>query len=244
MKKTKSKINKAKIKSKKKAVLKRTALILTAIFLTGIIFVAAVNIYVISKADSYIISEEEAMKIDADCVIAPGALVYADNKLSDILEHRVIKAIELYKNGAAKKILMSGDHGRESYNEVKAMKIYAQNDGVPVEDIFLDHAGFSTYETMYRAKDVFKAKKVIIVTQKFHLSRAVYLARSLGIEAYGVACDIGTYKGEVYNNIRETAARVKAVYSAIAKPEPAFLGDAIPISGNGIISDDESEIKS
>ena len=110
---------------------------------------------------------------------------------------------------ALKKILMSGDHGQEDYDEVNAMKKYAVEKGVAADDVFMDHAGFSTYETMYRARDVFQAKKVIIVTQKYHLYRAVYIARALGLEAYGIASDPRPYSSVVYNNAREFLARVK-----------------------------------
>ena len=82
---------------------------------------------------------------------------------------------------------MSGDHGRVSYDEVNTMKDYAINDGIPSDDIFMDHAGFSTYDSMYRAKEIFGVKKIVIVSQKYHLTRALYIAKKLGIEAYGVS---------------------------------------------------------
>ena len=99
--------------------------------------------------------------------------------------------------------------------------------------------GWSTCSTIYRAKEIFQAEKVVVVTQAFHVSRAVYLARSLGLEAYGVACDRGEYTHKVRNELRETLARVKAVWSAVTQPEPKFLGDAIPIWGPGSATDDE-----
>ncbi|OGO88545.1 MAG: hypothetical protein A2Y15_01760 [Clostridiales bacterium GWF2_36_10] len=220
-------------------IIKRIVIILAVLSLVGIIVIASLNFYVIGKAKDYIITKEEAKELDdVDCIIVLGALVYGDGKLSDILEHRVEKAITLYEMGVSDRILMSGDHGRESYNEVQAMKDFAVEEGVDKECIHMDHAGFSTYDSMYRVKEVFQAKKVIIVTQKFHMSRAIYLARALGLEAYGVTCDIGTYLGENYNNIRESAARVKAVYSAVFKPKPSYLGDVIPISGKGSLTDD------
>lgn len=209
------------------------AIILALLILAGIAAVSFLNILVIEKANDYIITADEAKNINADCIIVLGAKVYQDGSLSDILRHRVMTGIELLNLGASDRLLMSGDNSRVNYNESSAMKAYAVNLGVDGEKIFQDYAGFSTYETMYRARDVFQAKKVIIVTQKFHISRAVYLARSLGLEAYGVICDRGKYSSEKINNLRETGARVKAVYSAIIKPKPTYLGDAIPISGNG-----------
>ncbi len=235
---------KQKNPTKQKSIRKKvriTALLLTGFLLLGILSVALLNLYVITKADDYIVTAEEAKKIGADCIIVLGALVYGDDELSDILEHRVMTAVSLYKDGVSDRILMSGDNSRESYNEVRAMKLYAVSKGVEADDVFMDKAGFSTYETMYRAKEIYKAQRVIIVTQEFHISRAIYLARSLGLEAYGVTSDLGKYKSESYNNLRELAARVKAVYSAVVQPEPKYLGDAIPISGKGSDTHDEGD---
>jgi vancomycin permeability regulator SanA len=102
----------------------------------------------------------------------------------------------------------------------------------------MDHAGFSTYESLYRARDIFKVKKVIIVTQKYHLSRALYVAQNLGLEAYGVASDPRQYAGQNYREIREVLARIKDFFYVLAKPKPTFLGEAIPVSGNGDLTND------
>ena len=136
---------------------------------------------------------------------------------------------------------MSGDHGREEYDEVNIMKKYAIENGVPSENIFMDHAGFSTYESIYRAKDIFKAKKVVIVTQKYHLYRALYIANQLGLEAYGVGADPRQYVGATYRELREIIARNKDFIKCILKPEPTYLGDTIPVSGNGDITNDNKE---
>ena len=140
---------------------------------------------------------------------------------------------------AAPKLLMSGDHGRVSYDEVNAMKQFAIDRGVPSEDVFMDHAGFSTYETMYRAKEVFAAKRVIIVTQKYHLYRAVYIAEQLGLEAYGVDSDLQSYIKQPYYNAREILARDKDFVKVIFKPKPTYLGEVIPISGSGDLTNDK-----
>lgn len=116
----------------------------------------------------------------------------------------------LFEAGVSDRILMSGDHSRPGYDEVGTMKDYAVAAGVDPDCVFKDHAGLDTYSTMYRAKEIFQAEKVVVVTQAFHVSRAVYLARSLGLEAYGVACDRGEYTHKVRNELRETLARVKA----------------------------------
>ncbi len=140
---------------------------------------------------------------------------------------------------AAPKLLMSGDHGRKDYDEVNSMKKYAMEQGIPDEDIFMDHAGFSTYESMYRARDVFAAKRILIVTQSYHLSRAVYIARKLGLEAYGVPSDLQSYTRQFIYDTREILARDKDFIFTVLKPEPTYLGDIIPISGSGALTNDK-----
>ena len=156
-----------------------------------------------------------------------------------MLEDRLLEGINLYKNNVSSKIIMSGDHGREDYDEVNLMKNYAIEKGIPSEDIFMDHAGFSTYETMYRAKEIFKAKKVIIVTQNYHMYRALYDAKKLGLDAYGVCSDPRQYVGATYREIREILARDKDFVKCIFKPKPTYLGDEVPVSGNGDITNDK-----
>ena len=166
--------------------------------------VFVVNAYVVNSVKDAVISPEQAAQIkDADCIIVLGCLVRNNETPSHMLEDRLITGVELFKSGAAPKLLMSGDHGRKNYDEVNVMKNFAVESGVDSQDVFMDHAGFSTYESMYRAKEIFAAKKVIIVTQGYHLSRALYDARAVGLEAYGVAADRRSYGKAVYNNIRE-----------------------------------------
>ena len=167
-----------------------------------------------------------------------GAKVKANGEMSPMLKERVDAGIEIYQKGLAKKIIMSGDHGREDYDEVNTMKSYAVERGVPSEDIFMDHAGFSTYESMYRAKEIFQTESVIVVTQKYHLYRAVYDAQAFSMKAAGVACDQAVYRGDRYRKLREMLARVKDFGYTILKPEPTFLGDVIPVSGNGNLTND------
>ena len=150
-----------------------------------------------------------------------------------MLEDRLLQGIELYYDGASGKLLMSGDHGREGYDEVNVMKNFAVDRGVPSEDVFMDHAGFSTYESMYRARDIFKAERILIVTQDYHLHRAIYDARALGLNAYGVASNPRTYSGQEYRDLREILARNKDFVFCIFKPEPEYLGEEIPVQGNG-----------
>lgn len=103
----------------------------------------------------------------------------------------------------------------------------------------MDHAGFSTYETVYRAKEIFQARKVVIVTQGYHLHRALYIAKQLGLEAYGVASDLRTYSSQAKQDVREMMARCKDFGMCIFKPEPTYMGEAIPISGNGDVTNDK-----
>ena len=108
-----------------------------------------------------------------------------------------------------------------------------------LEDIFMDHAGFSTYESMYRAKEVFEANKIVIVTQKYHLYRALYIAKQLGIEAYGVNSNPRKYVGATYREDREIIARDKDFIKCIFKPQPKYLGETIPVNGDGNITNDK-----
>lgn len=207
--------------------------------LLGIISVLSINAYVKYSVDENILSVSEASELkEVDCIIVLGCGINPNGKPSDMLRDRLNFAIEIYKNGGAPKLLMSGDHGRVGYNEVGVMKQYAIDNGVPSEDIFMDHAGFSTYETMYRAKEIFKASKVIVVTQEYHLYRGMYNAEKLGMETYGVASDVYWYQNEFYRETREVVARCKDFIWCIFKPEPTYLGEAIPVSGNGNVTND------
>ena len=197
----------------------------------AVIAVFGINFYVKSSTKNYILTPENAGE-GYDCILVLGCGVYG-NTPSQMLEDRLLQGIELYELGASDKMLMSGDHGQKDYDEVNVMKDFAVDRGVESENIFMDHAGFSTYESMYRAKEVFKAEKILIVTQKYHLYRAIYDARALGIEAYGVASDPRTYSGQTYRDIREILARNKDFIYGIIKPEPTYLGEAIPVQGNG-----------
>ena len=202
------------------------------------IIVLGINLYVRISTNKQIIKENDYTALsDVDCIIILGAGIWED-KPSPMLEDRLLEGIKLYQNSVSDKIIMSGDHGRREYDEVNIMKNYAIEKGIPSENIFMDHAGFSTYESIYRAKDIFEAKKVVIVTQKYHLYRALYIANQLGLEAYGVGADPRQYVGATYRELREILARNKDFIKCIFKPEPTYLGDTIPVSGNGDITND------
>lgn len=213
---------------------------LLAVFLSGITAVCGINARVKAVGQARIISHEAAVQMeDVDCILVLGCFVREDGTPSAMLNDRLKRSVALYRDGAAPKLLMSGDHGTETYNEVQAMKQYALDAGVPSEDVFMDHAGFSTYESIYRVRDVFCAKKILIVTQEYHLSRALYIAEKLGLEAYGVACDYQSYVGQEKRDVREVLARVKDFFTSHFKPKPTYLGEAIPVSGNGDLTNDE-----
>lgn len=197
-----------------------------------------INCYVVFSVDENILTEEQAAALtDVDCILVLGAGV-RENGPSPLLQDRIDMGVALYFADASPKIIMSGDHGRVDYDEVNVMKDVAIESGVPSEDIFMDHAGFSTYESLYRAKEIFGAEKILIVTQKYHLYRALYIAKELGIEAYGVASDPRRYAGAVYREAREVLARNKDFVMCFFKPEPTYLGEAIPVSGDGNVTND------
>ena len=211
-------------------------LISAAVLLAVAAFVP--NFIVIKKTESNIVTLEEAAELsDVDCAVILGAGV-REGKPTPMLRDRLLVGIDLYKSGAVKKLIMSGDHGSTDYDEVNIMKSFAVDRGVPDEDIFMDHAGFSTYETIYRAREIFEADNVIIVSQKYHLYRALYIAEKLGIKSVGVSADLDTYRGQTKRDLREILARDKDFFKCIFKPKPTYLGDKIPVSGNGNLTND------
>lgn len=226
--------------SKRKQIWKRLVIALLCLGLLGGVIVLGINGYVKKSTAGRILSPEEAAELrDVDCILVLGCYVHDSGRPSDMLADRLRRGIELYQAGVAPKLLMSGDHGQKDYNEVKAMKQKAMDAGISSEDVFMDHAGFSTYESIFRAKDVFAADKIIIVTQKYHLYRALYVANALGVEAYGIAADYHTYVGQAKREVREILARNKDFATSIFKPDPTYLGEVIPVSGDGNLTNDE-----
>lgn len=221
-----------KKKTRKKG-LRRFISLLVILTIVCAAAVLTVNIIMLSATSDCIITAEEAAAFDADCVLVLGAGVREDGTPSHMLRDRIDTGVMLYEMQAAPKLLMSGDHGRVEYDEVNVMRDRALDAGVPSADVFMDHAGFSTYDSLYRARDVFAAKRVIIVTQAYHLPRALYIARTLGLEAWGVSADLNKYYGQLGRDIREAAARAKDMLYCWAKPEPVVLGEVIPITGSG-----------
>lgn len=217
----------------------RIILTLLTLSILAIISAFIINSYVKSSASDHIYTADALPEgAQYDCILVLGCGVQPNGVPTAMLEDRLKRGIALYKAGVAPKILMSGDHGQVSYDEVNTMRNYALDQGIPPEDIFMDHAGFSTYESMYRARDIFCAKKILIVTQKYHLYRAVYIANSLGLDASGIDSDYRQYIGQNYRDIRELAARYKDFFTCLFQPEPTFLGESIPVSGSGLLTVD------
>lgn len=179
---------------------------------------------------------ETEAEFDAQCIIVLGAGIRYDGSPSTILGDRLDTAIELYKRGAAPKIVMSGDNTLSTYNEVMAMCNYAVEHGVSREDVFCDHAGINTYDSMYRLKTVFGAKRALVVTQQYHLYRAVYVARGLGIDARGVASDAHEYADMDNYEKREVLARIKDFYQVITKPNAANLSEPVSLEQSGEVT--------
>lgn len=209
------------------------------ILLIFFIILIAINTYVKNSAEDRIISSDEAVNLNADCIIVLGAGVRADGTPSPMLKDRLLEGIALYELGVSDRLLMSGDNTKKGYDEVNTMKQYAIDHGVPSEHIFMDHAGISTYDSIYRAKEIFQAEKIIIVTQEYHLYRALYISESLGIEAYGVPADPVIYAGQELREIREVIARTKDFVKCMIKPPASILGEVIPVSGDGNVTNDK-----
>ena len=225
--------------NKRKLLIRRLLFGLVLLFAAGIGAVFGVNAYVQASVQDRILTEEQAAELEEiDCVLVLGCGLEADGSPSPMLHDRLQQGVALYQKEAAPKLLVSGDHGREEYDEVNAMKRFAEEQGIPSEDVFMDHAGFSTYESVYRARDIFQVRRMVIVTQEYHLSRALYIAKRLGIEAWGVPADPRTYSGQTARDLREILARDKDFLTCILKPKPTYLGKAIPVNGNGNLTND------
>ncbi|MEF9925608.1 MAG: ElyC/SanA/YdcF family protein [Raoultibacter sp.] len=217
--------------------MKSLLLVIVCVAVVSAGLVVGTNAFVIGTTSNKIVAPSAALAHNAQCIVVLGASVLPDGSPSGILQDRLDAAIALYKAGAAPKMLMSGDNGDVSYNEGAAMKNYAIEQGVPSEDIFNDHAGFSTYETMYRAKNVFGAQRIIVVTQTYHLYRALYAANGLGMEAIGVASDAHAYKNQSYYDLREVPARTKDFFQTLLKVPSTFVGDPISLNQSGDIAE-------
>lgn len=201
------------------------------IFFLGLIFVS-INIYVEQLTKKYIYKNESDIPKSYTGIVL-GAYVWNNSRPSYVLRDRLLIAIKLYNNNKIDKILLSGDNGQKEYDEVNVMKNYLLEKGIPENVIFLDHAGFDTYSTMIRAKEIFDVKDAIVITQDFHIARSVYLARKNGIDAYGYSVpSVATRRNYIKRWTRDKVAVIKAFFNILTKRKPKYLGPKIPITGD------------
>ena len=217
--------------------MKYVKLIIKVVFIVIIILllvILGINFYVRLSSKSDIVNNPDEGK-DAILVLGAGL---RNGKPSPILKDRLDTAIKLYKDGVSKRIIVSGDHGKKYYDEVNVMKDYLIDNGIDSNNIFMDHAGFSTYDSIYRAKNIFQANDIVIVTQEYHLYRSLYLAKRLGLNAVGVSATLRDYSGSLKFEAREILARDKDFFKVMFKPEASIMGDEIPVFGDGSVTDD------
>lgn len=188
-----------------------------------------VNGYVVLSTRDRVLSLAEGPPGEVDCILVLGCGVYADGSPTPMLRDRLTRGVALYQAGWGDRLLLSGDNRSVYYNELATMYQVSRDLGAPGEAIVLDYAGLSTYDSLYRARDIFGVERLVIVTQDYHLSRALYLARALGLEAWGVAADGQNYPGQTMRDVREILARDKDFLWAILQPEAAILGDPEPL---------------
>ena len=208
--------------------MKRFLKLIIIIILLGLL----IDLFVILATKNYIISIEKIEDNEYDCILVLGASV-RNNRPSPMLEDRLKTAIKLYENRVSNKILVSGDHASNDYDEVNVMKKYLIDKGIPSEDIFMDHLGISTYDSILRAKKIYNVNKAIIVTQKYHLYRALYIAKSIDLKVYGVNASERDYAGQAKRDLREFFARIKDFIKCLIRSDSRNLGEVIKIQGNG-----------
>ena len=213
-------------------------MLFTCIIVIILLFIFVVNLYVIISSKNQILKDENTKIENFDCLLVLGAGIINNERPTLMLKDRLDKSIELYKKGIVPKIIMSGDHSSENHNEVIIMKNYAIERGIPSEDIFMDHAGFCTYDSIYRAKEIFGVKNMIIVTQKYHLYRSIYIANFLGIKSYGIKSDARIYTKMPYHLVREMLARCKNFFKCVFRMKPKYLGEKISLKQSGDVTND------
>ena len=200
---------------------KKILIILGIILLTTFVYVMGINYYVKYTVMDKIKNTDEVK--DVDTIIVLGAKVYDDGRLSLMLKDRLDKTIEVYNELDIKTVVVSGDSEHKDYDETTKMKEYLINNGIPEEDILVDIYGLSTYDSIYRLKNVYDINKSIIITQKYHLYRSLYIANSLGIEAYGVPASGENYFGQTAREIREIIARNKDFLLTLSNKKSQYI---------------------
>lgn len=213
---------------------RKIVLRLSLLVFTGILTFAGINFYVKSSSNPYCFRNVESLP-EVPVAIVFGAGI-RNNAPSKYLKDRLDAGIRAYKAGKARKLLLSGDNGSKSYDELAVMKTYCADHGVDTLNIFVDYAGFDTYSTLYRAKYIFGVQEAVLVTQNYHLDRAVFIARHLDIDAVGYAADRGGYSNLRKNKIRELFATVKSFVDVLYGRKPKFLGKKVNLDGKGNFS--------
>ena len=194
-----------------------------------LVFFTWINDLIIAQSGEFI--NYSAETVDTwQAVMILGASVFPDGRLSQVLQDRANKAIDVWKQWKAANILISADNSTSHYDETRTIKKYLVTQWIPESAIFQDFAGFDTYDSMYRARDIFKVNKLIISTQAFHLPRAVRTARKLWIDASGIVADRRVYRDQLRTATREFFARIKARFDIITWAKPYFLWPAVPIT--------------
>ncbi len=213
---------------------KKVLVILSIIILIVSLLTLFINLRMINSTKDQIVSID-SLSNDYDAIIVLGCKVN-DNGPSLMLARRLDRGIDVY-NKINTKVILTGDHGKNEYDEVNIMRDYVL-DSIPSKDIFLDHAGFNTYDSIYRAKYIFNSQRIIIITQEYHLSRALYIASHLGIDAKGIMASDVPYKVIMFKNeVREVLSRDKNFVKVIFKPKSKYLGEKISLTGDGNINE-------
>lgn len=198
------------------------------------LFIISCNYYILSYSTPFVFTNSTVPS--STVVLILGAKVNPPNIPSLALQDRLDTALDLYNNNKVSLFLVSGDHGTKDYDEVNTMKQYLLDHNIPKEKIFLDHAGFDTYDSFYRARDIFQVTSTIVVTQGYHLPRSIFIGNKLGITTYGVNAERTWFP---IFSVREVIARLKAIYNVTFHSKPRFLGSVIPITGEAEKSWDE-----
>ena len=217
--------------------LRKLALVGGAAGLAAALAVAGANLWILGAAGT--LYEDAASVPPRTVAIVPGARVLVDGTPLPALEDRLQCALDLYRAGRVRRILVSGDHATLGYDEVNGMQRWLADRGVPVEDVFLDHAGLRTLDTMQRAARVFLVRDAVICTQRFHLPRSLFLARDAGLDAVGLVADRRGYSDARRDALREVVARTRAALDVwVLRTGPRYLGEPIPIDGSAAASHD------
>ncbi|WP_291288005.1 ElyC/SanA/YdcF family protein [Flavobacterium sp.] len=203
----------------------------------GLIIIVSVNLYVKSSTRDLIYPSATQLPKNEVGIIF-GAGINGDQP-SKYLKDRLDAGILLYQTHKIDKILLSGDNGRDEHDELTVMKNYCYQHGVDTTKIYVDYAGFDTYSTMFRAKSIFNVKSATLVSQEYHLNRAVYIGQKLGVQSVGFSANEGEYLGYKYVTFREYGSIFKAFFDVLRNREPRFLGNPIDINGVSNYSKDD-----